>query len=662
MTSSSSISNIVITGKVTIETLCLKRGNTQKSETFDKALISFKKKTHNCNGVFERIVLSISDIEQTFKQFAWELACKKSFKTSAPPEIKCSFYRPLNFKLLKKFISSGKLTIMIQSIQDHPFKRSKTSSQLFDSFTRASMQTHRVTASHQIMISGASTTSLTDFIEHLDCGNHADYFVSLQPFNGEKCRKPSKKRLKTSHVFASNHLRRVPFTHISNWSSQTISTLTQQANLRILSTQQSLVLKKCIQRKNLFISGSAGTGKSFLIQQIAQLLGKVNDDCLNSSTIHITSTTGIGACGIGGVTIHSFAGINSLPPTTKDQIKFHLRMKPTLKKKWRKAKCIIIDEISMLDSSLWVHLDQTARIARGHLSSPFGGIQIIAIGDFCQLPPVSTKEKRKFAFQSESWRQCFHSENCIYLKKIFRQSHDSFFATILDRVRRGTCKSMDLRNINDRCVGRKFDLRDGILPTKIFTHKKDVDMMNSKMLNDLCKLSGKEKKSFIAKDNIISETYRSYVSDYPLVDVLVLAIGAQVIVTRNISKNLVNGTRGVVESFTSSGLPLIKFITADGKHMFQQVVDYSSYSNVVNGIIVTERKQLPLNLGWAISVHKSQGMTIPRIEADLSKAFEYGQIYVALSRAQSLSGLSLASPLHKKLPFCHPDVKKFYKF
>jgi len=625
---------------VKVETMCLRKGSCLSLYEYRNAVIEMKKKSNNKCNKFHKFILTIHDTESQKDVFSWELRIKKHQSVT----------KPYNFQIFTKLILEGRMTIVTKLFSNKCASGTKklTSIPMY----RGNLPIN----THQILISSANKDDLGRFISILKYASPIQSTnISSRNVEKEERNSPSK-RIKTSHQ------RRVPLCDISNLQIKNQKDSAKKRELQ-LSPQQSNIVNKCIQGENVFITGSAGTGKSFLIKHIVKCLRNRYIDASDKNAVHVTSTTGIGACGIGGVTIHHFAGINSNPPRAYEQIRLYLKRKPTIQKRWKYAKCLIIDEISMLDSALWLHLDMAARIARGRSKLVFGGLQIIVIGDFCQLPPVSSKRTVvKFAFQSESWRTCFHKENSIMLEKVFRQQQDSVFISILDRLRRGICTSKDLRRINDTCVGQKFDTSDGILPTKIYTHKKDVELVNSKMLEELCQKTGRERKLYKALDAVVTERHKKLLSDCPLLESLTIAIGAQVIVNRNISQTLVNGARGVVVSFHPSGLPRVRFVSQDCKQVFEEVIYKTNYSVIIDGAKVAKREQLPLNLGWAISVHKSQGMTIPRIEANLTKAFEYGQIYVALSRATSLSGFSLAVPLRESQPFCHPKVQEFYNF
>jgi len=279
---------------------------------------------------------------------------------------------------------------------------------------------------------------------------------------------------------------------------------------------------------------------------------------------------------------------------------------------------------------------------------PFGGIQLIMCGDFFQLPPVSKGEvDRRFAFETSAWQRCVQVN--IELTCVKRQS-DQQLVDILTRLRRGQCSDGDaetLANTRYNTVARH-----GIVPTKLCTHTDDVNLINKR---ELAKCQGDEKR-FTAAD---SDTGLAKFLDShtPVESLITLKVGAQVMLLKNlnVSSGLVNGARGRVEKFSSEGLPIVRFVGGN-----TQEIKSDKWSVKGGPGVVLTRTQLPLRLAWAFSIHKSQGMTLDCVEVSLSRVFECGQAYVALSRAKNLSSLRI---LDFKPTCVRADskVNKFYR-
>ena len=303
-------------------------------------------------------------------------------------------------------------------------------------------------------------------------------------------------------------------------------------------------------------------------------------------------------------------------------------------------------------------------------------------GDFFQLPPVTRRAvasatihasqyhhlgsqlfigaagsgggDRRFCFQSALWPLLFDSTSVYTLDKVFRQEGSNSFINLLNSIRKGDCGS-DVIDAFSSCVGKRLDCTDGILPTKIFTHKEDVDAINSK---ELSMLQGEEHE-YTAIDSGDDVFVRSLQNNCPARTRLRLRVGAQVILvkTLDITEGLVNGSRGVVVKFTKdTKRPVVRFREGVERMMKSEVFALS-----LAGFIVAQRSQVPLDLSWGISVHKSQGMSVDKAEVNLRKVFEFGQAYVALSRVRSIEGLSLASPLLPQQVRVHADVVDFYE-
>ncbi|XP_022823015.1 ATP-dependent DNA helicase PIF1 [Spodoptera litura] len=404
-----------------------------------------------------------------------------------------------------------------------------------------------------------------------------------------------------------------------------------------LNPEQQRVLNACLRGKNIFFTGSAGTGKSFLLKRIVT--------ALPPDVTVATASTGVAACHVGGTTLHAFAGIGDGSGTLEHLCERAMKL-PLVAQRWRKCKHLIIDEISMVDGGFFEKLEALARHVRKN-DKPFGGIQLILCGDFLQLPPVVDKGKngKRFCFQSACWDKCI--QLCFELKQVHRQK-DSEFISILNSIRIGRVT----KEISDRLVGtsRQNIESDGILATRLCSHTNDSKMINDSKLSDL----DGEEKIFTSQDSDNATKLLDMQTIAP--SKLLLKVGAQVMLLKNVNVNagLVNGARGVVVRF-EEGFPVVRF--KNKKEYTARTERW--YVKNSNGSLLC-RRQVPLNLAWAFSIHKSQGLTLDCVEMSLSKIFEAGQAYVALSRAQSLDTLRVLD-FDSRHVWADPNVLEFYQ-
>ncbi|GMS84552.1 hypothetical protein PENTCL1PPCAC_6727, partial [Pristionchus entomophagus] len=386
-----------------------------------------------------------------------------------------------------------------------------------------------------------------------------------------------------------------------------------------LSAEQRTIVRQVVDmRLNVFFTGAAGTGKSVVLKRIIEMLP--------AATTVVTAATGIAACQLGGITLHSFASIGANPTCVENAVKM-VESKKLAVKQWKKTTHLIIDEISMIDGNYFTILDQVARRIR-RCNDPFGGIQLIITGDFLQLPPVKTKnEVKPFAFESGSWKDCLHKT--MVLREVRRQEGDESFLNILQQIRMGKCDIISERAL---LQSKMNELEGkGVIPTRLCTHTADAESINMEKLREL----KEEERVFEAYDfQCIPESMKTVVADR-----IILKKGAQVMLTSNLdlSRQLSNGSRGVVEGFSDKKWPLVKFMATN------EIVEITPHRFHIRLPHVEDatgiRNQIPLQLAWAISIHKSQGLTLDAVQVSLSRVFEEGQAYVALSRARNLSSL-----------------------
>ncbi|PVD22918.1 hypothetical protein C0Q70_16178 [Pomacea canaliculata] len=405
-----------------------------------------------------------------------------------------------------------------------------------------------------------------------------------------------------------------------------------------LNKEQMSVLEAVLRGRNIFFTGSAGTGKSFLLKRII--------GALPPHHTYITASTGVAACHIGGTTLHAFAGIGSGKGDLTQCVELASRQQ--VAQHWRRCHHLIIDEISMVDGDYFEKLEAVARNVRKS-DQPFGGIQLIVSGDFLQLPPVAKgSNKARFCFQTSAWHKCI--QTTLELKEVHRQS-DSHFIKVLQSVRLGLCPSYVTETLMK--TSRNKVECNGLLATQLCTHKEDVESINQHKLKGLEGAS----RTFAATDSEM--VYKQSLDKLcPASSTIELKCGAQVLLCKNldVQRGLVNGARGIVTGFEPGveGLPIVKF--ACGLH---ETIKLARWTFRMGGGLMVTRKQIPLKLAWAISIHKSQGMTLDCVEISLSKVFECGQAYVALSRAKSLEGLRVVG-FTGDCVRANTDVLRFY--
>jgi ATP-dependent DNA helicase PIF1 len=422
-----------------------------------------------------------------------------------------------------------------------------------------------------------------------------------------------------------------------------------------MDEDQQRAVDLALSGKSFFLTGAGGTGKSYTIRSIIDALNKDNRD------VALTAMTGCAALllGRGAKTLHSWAGIG-LGKEPVDVILQKLRKSFKAKKGWQSADTLIIDEVSMMTPDLFDKLDQIGR-AILRVDKPFGGIQVIAVGDMYQLPPVNKENTGSFfVFESQTWKQLM--QDAVVLRYIHRQS-DPVFLKILEEARAGNLSKETIKILESRRTNEWKKLE--IKPTLLFTKRADVDQIN---ITQLQKCEG-EDKTFRARTNKTQKYLIGHsidqVTEYAIdkmdksgayVPELTLRKGAQVMLLTNkfMEHGLVNGSRGIIESF-SEGLanyPYVKFINGE-----TLLIDPHTWvSEDVDGL---ERQQIPLRLAYAVTIHKAQGATLDCALIDIGKnTFEYGQAYVALSRVKSLDCLYIWD-LDPSAFRVHPKVDEF---
>ena len=398
---------------------------------------------------------------------------------------------------------------------------------------------------------------------------------------------------------------------------------------------------------NVFLTGEPGSGKTHTINEYVNYLRDRDVE------VAITASTGIAATHIGGMTIHSWSGIGIKRKFDKYDLD-KIASNEYVSKRIRRAKVLVIDEISMLSAGTLSMVEAVCREVKQN-NEAFGGLQVIFVGDFFQLPPVVRTEEEKlqakllenknesiFACDSMAWKKA-QLITC-YITEQYRQD-DTDFLEILSAIRANTFNKNYLQKIQSRKVDKTKLPKNA---PKLFSHNINVDFVNTETLSKIQKETEIFEMLSQGPDALVVVMKKGCLSP----EKLELKNGAEVMFTKNNQKEgFVNGTLGTVIGFSiGSRYPIVK--TRNGRTI---EVEPAEWSVEENGKIRARISQIPLRLAWAITVHKSQGMSMDSAIMDLSEVFEYGQGYVALSRVRRLSGLYILG-LNEKAFKVHPEI------
>eukprot|EP01134_Creolimax_fragrantissima_P002627 CFRG2627T1 len=490
----------------------------------------------------------------------------------------------------------------------------------------------------QLLFSNTHPEELIDFLE-----------VLIAAYNGST---PPRKRMRPlvdANGNVPSPLRRLKGSRVEHipHTPNTFEKLT-----RDLSDEQLRIFQSVQEGKNIFFTGGAGTGKSFLFKRILKSLDKARTVA--------TASTGAASHNIGGVTLHSFSGVMSADLTLTQALKAAKRKIGN----WKRCQTLLIDEVSMIDGDYFDLLDQVARSVKNS-SLPFGGIQLIICGDFLQLPPVckNAEAPKKFAFEAGCWSKTV--SRTFELRRIYRQMNDHVLIRVLRLIRVGVCNEEVQKVLRSTRNNNSFSSLSELKPTELCTHVTEVDQKNTTFLAELdAKTVNFNCSDTFTGEGGSDEILRKQLDHIcPIPARLELKIGAQVMVCRNIDfkEGLVNGARGVVTGFSEKAdrlgvkCPIIRLASG-----VQKTIHQETWAHKMFGRDVATRTQIPLRLSWAISVHKSQGMTIDLVNVNISRVFEHGQAYVALSRARTLDGLRVTGFTAANIT-AHPKALMFYK-
>jgi len=427
-----------------------------------------------------------------------------------------------------------------------------------------------------------------------------------------------------------------------------------------LSKSQKRAFIKFKMGDSVLILGSAGVGKSALVKEFMKY--NINND---NKTMYITSTTGISAYNIGGITINSFMGIGTAEAPVEVLLK-RLRYKQSIRDRIIGTDILVIDEISMMSASTFEKMDLIFKTLR-RSKKQFGGIQLILTGDFLQLETVFNRnilgkeQDTRLLIESELFNKMF--KKCtIVLKENFRQSSDSKYIDLLLRIREGNHTEEDINLLKTR-----LDVKPTGNHVHIVNSNKSAQIINESNLSNInepvyeylaeYKDSGKN----IEIDDVLIKELK-FQFNQKGIDILELKKGTRVMLTKNIdvSNGLVNGSIGIIDSFIeyqdkNEKFPLVIFDNVPGKHL---ILPVSIELELDNCVCIAN--QIPLMLAYALTTHKLQGITLDSAILDLATAFCNGQVYVALSRVKSFNGLYLKSFNPSKIKV-NEKMKEFLK-
>lgn len=379
---------------------------------------------------------------------------------------------------------------------------------------------------------------------------------------------------------------------------------------------QARAIEIMLEGSNVLLTGQAGSGKTWVINEFVKQAKRKH------KKIVVTATTGLASSHIGGQTIHSWSGMGLDDHLHDDYI---YTMSETRKKEIRKVDILIIDEISMMHDYNLDMVNQAMRIIREN-DSPFGGIQVILVGDFFQLPPVKQGGSGKFVVFSNVWKEM--NVKVCYLEEQFRQD-DVELQGILNAMRDGTLNQRHISLLKSR-IGHKAT--DNV--TRLYTLNVDVENINNQKLDEL----GGDVHYYLRTSrgqswNDLQILQRNVLAP----ETLRLKMGATVMAVKNDAEGrFFNGSIGVITAWSSDGFPVVDFGNKYAYTVYPDEWEYKRGDRTTAAIT-----QIPIRLAYAITVHKSQGMTLDTAEVDLSNAFVEGMGYVGLSRVRSLKTLYL---------------------
>lgn len=405
------------------------------------------------------------------------------------------------------------------------------------------------------------------------------------------------------------------------------------------------------QRKNIFLTGPAGTGKSFTLKKIVEWFRG------NGLKIGVCSSTGTSAVTINGTTLHSFLGIG-LAKSSATHLAFKVRNRANVCAKLKALDVLVIDEISMISDELFDKISEFLGIVRNKKTKPFGGIQIILCGDMCQLPPVDGD----YCFKARAWAEL--GIEVVPLTIMVRQDEDLEFQKILLEARFGNCsdKSIEkLRSLTNPNFGE-------VAPTILFSKNMNVDTINESEYQKI-RIQGVKERVYPTMFSKHPDTL-AWAESLKIPSETNLCVGAQVMLTvnLNVDEGFVNGSRGVVTDLLDEGV-VVLFKNGDQVIIEPWTYIYESDDDKDSENKDSEKEKpleifarcIPLKLAYALTIHKSQSATLDSVVVSLGPSiFEYGQAYTALSRVRDMKSIKVVDVLKSSFQ-THPDVLEFYK-
>ena len=389
---------------------------------------------------------------------------------------------------------------------------------------------------------------------------------------------------------------------------------------------------------SVFLTGAPGAGKTYVLNQFVRRAKK------QGRRVAVTASTGIAATHIGGSTIHSWSGLGIRDSLTGNDEQW-LKNNSRLVKRYNETDVLVIDEVSMLHGARLDMINQACKLLRGG-DKPFGGLQVILVGDLFQLPPVTRGSSQfDFAHTSGAWQEL--EPQICYLSEQHRQTGDELLQ-ILEAMR-----GQDVSDAHEEILSGRIGTKphEGQQITRLYAHNIDVESLNQTHLARLSTDSKTYQMEFGGAKAKVEQLAKGILAP----EVLELKVGAEVMfVANNPSKGFYNGSRGQVIGFTADDKPRVKLAT--GSRII--AVEPHSWTLEEDGKRRAEVTQLPLRLAWAITIHKSQGMSLDAAEVDLSKSFTPGMGYVALSRIRSLDGLYLTG-INRMAMQLNPHIFEF---